>query len=150
SPGKKRVWAPGEPPGYGSTHPGTEARRERREGPRPTRDVRQPAQTPWRRATRGRREGRGLAREPVGAKTGGACYPKDQGWDSWEVTPQQGEGALGQDGPRRAPPQDAAPESGGQRQRSDERCGKPCGAGCRGASTSASLPVGRPLWARHG
>ena len=97
SPGKKRVWAPGEPPGYGATHPGKAARRERREGPRPSRDVRQPAQTPWRRDTRGRWEGRGLAREPVGAKTGGSCYPKDQGWDSWEVTPQQGEGALGQD-----------------------------------------------------
>jgi len=52
--------------------------------------------------------------------------------------------------PRRAPPQDAAPASGGQRQRSDERCGKPCGAGCRWASTSASLPVGRPRRERHG
>ena len=71
------------------------------------------------------------AHEPVGAKTGGSCYPKDQAWSSWEVTPQQDEGALGHDGQRQAPPQDAEPESGGQRQRSDEWCGTPCGEGCR-------------------
>jgi len=135
SSGKQRVGAPGAPPGDGATPRGQEARRERREGLRPSRDVRQPAQPPGRRDHRGRWEGCGRAYEPVGAKMGGSCDPQYQAGDSCEVTPQQGDGALGHDGQRGAPPQDAAPESGGPRQHADERGGTPCGARCMGART---------------
>jgi hypothetical protein len=51
--GKKRVRAAGEAPGYGSKHAEKEGRRERREGPTPSRDLPQPAKTHRRREDRG-------------------------------------------------------------------------------------------------